>query len=80
MKNEGSCPWPENTALVYIAGNRLAAFNNAPTRYKVGLVEPGHAVDVWAGDMKVSNSLNGSGNSQFKVTFTFRPLMSLEDM
>jgi next-to-BRCA1 protein 1 len=54
MTNDGSTSWPEGTALVFIAGNRLAAFKDAPTRYKVGGVAPGSAVDVWAGDMKVS--------------------------
>lgn len=52
MTNDGSTSWPEGTALVFIAGNRLAAFKDAPTRYKVGDVAPGSVVDVWAGDMK----------------------------
>jgi next to BRCA1 gene 1 protein len=53
MKNDGNCAWPDGTALVFIAGNRLAAFDDAPTRYKVGVVDVGASVDVWAGDMKV---------------------------
>lgn len=52
LLNDGTRAWPDNTAVVFIAGNRLAAYETAPTRYKVGQVLPGEAVDVWAGDMK----------------------------
>jgi len=52
MVNDGNTAWPAGTALVFIAGNRLAGLNDSPLRYKVGDVEPGAVVDVWAGDMK----------------------------
>lgn len=53
MQNIGSLPWPEETRLMFVAGDRLPAFVNAPKTYAVGAVEPGATVDIFAYDMKV---------------------------
>ena len=52
MLNDGEIAWPESTELVFVAGDRLLAFEDAPVRYHVGKVEPSALVDVYAADMK----------------------------
>ena len=53
MKNIGARAWPESTAVIHVAGDRMQAYGDAPTRYRVGRVEPGGSVDVYAWDLKV---------------------------
>lgn len=52
MQNDGDVAWPDSTEVVFVAGDRLPAFELAPDRYFVGRVEPGAYVDVYAADMK----------------------------
>jgi len=52
MQNDGEVAWPETTYVVFVAGDRLPAFEGAPNHYLVGKVEPGAFVDIYAGDMK----------------------------
>ena len=50
--NDGRRDWPAETILVFVGGQRMAAFPNAPDTYDVGKVAISQAVDVWAGDLK----------------------------
>ncbi|KAH8120072.1 hypothetical protein DFH11DRAFT_1685474 [Phellopilus nigrolimitatus] len=52
IQNDGENAWPESTEVVFVAGDRMPAFDGAPLRYHVGMVEPGVTVDVNASDMK----------------------------
>jgi len=52
MKNVGNRAWPESTELIFVAGDRMAASDDAPLQYHVGLVEPGDFSYVTAMDLK----------------------------
>lgn len=55
MHNDGDVDWPETTEVIFVAGDRLAAFSGAPSKYHVGRVQAGAFADIYAGDMKVSS-------------------------
>jgi hypothetical protein len=50
MRNDGPSPWPADTELVFVAGDKLMI--DTSERFKVGAVPPGEEVDVWTGEMK----------------------------
>ena len=50
MRNDGPGPWPAETELVFVAGDKLVI--DKTERFKVGSVAPGEEVDVWTGEMK----------------------------
>jgi hypothetical protein len=50
MRNDGPGPWPADTELVFVAGDRL--MTDTSEQFKVGAVPPGEEVDVWTGEMK----------------------------
>ena len=50
MRNDGPGPWPADTELVFVAGDKLMI--DTSERFKVGSVQPGEEVDVWTGEMK----------------------------
>ena len=50
MRNDGPGPWPADTELVFVAGDKLMI--DKSERFKVGNVPPGEEVDVWTGEMK----------------------------
>jgi next-to-BRCA1 protein 1 len=50
MRNDGPGPWPADTELVFVAGDKLMI--DTSERFKVGAVPPGEEVDVWTGEMK----------------------------
>ncbi|OBZ79833.1 Next to BRCA1 gene 1 protein [Grifola frondosa] len=52
MVNSGSDDWPETTELVFVGGDRMAPRENAPAKFKVGVVKVGDEVEIVAGDMK----------------------------
>ncbi|KAI5121307.1 hypothetical protein M0805_003775 [Coniferiporia weirii] len=52
IQNDGETVWPESTRVVFVAGDRMPAFDGAPLSYHVGRVEPGVTVDINAADMK----------------------------
>ena len=51
MLNDGVRDWPENTQLIFVAGDKLVSEEN--TVVKVGKVTAGEEIDIWTGDMKV---------------------------
>jgi next-to-BRCA1 protein 1 len=83
MINDGRHDWPSETTLVFVGGDRMAAFANAPNSYDVGKAAVSQAVDVWAGDLKapeepgIYNSfwrLRNGENGEFfghRVSFAF---------
>jgi hypothetical protein len=50
MRNDGPGSWPDETELVFVAGDKLVI--DRTERFKVGSVSPGEEVDVWTGEMK----------------------------
>ena len=54
MLNDGVRDWPENTQLMFVAGDKLVSEEN--TVVKVGKVTAGEEIDIWTGDMKVRPS------------------------
>jgi len=50
MLNDGVRDWPENTQLIFVAGDKLVSDENAVV--KVGKVVAGEEIDIWTGDMK----------------------------
>ncbi|CDO73092.1 hypothetical protein BN946_scf185007.g146 [Trametes cinnabarina] len=52
MRNNGEIDWPENTEVVFVAGDRMAPGGGAPLKYHVGAVKVGEEVEVLAGEMK----------------------------
>jgi hypothetical protein len=50
MRNDGPGPWPADTELVFVAGDKLMI--DKSERFKVGSVPPGEEVHVWTGEMK----------------------------
>jgi hypothetical protein len=50
MRNDGPAPWPADTELVFVAGDRLMI--DTSERFNVGAVPPGEEVDVWTVEMK----------------------------
>jgi hypothetical protein len=55
MCNDGDIPWPDQTELVFVAGERLMGNRDIPHRVRVGAVAKGVTVDVWTGELKVTN-------------------------
>ena len=66
MRNDGTQSWPAETVLAFVGGQRLGAFEGAPTTYEVGQVKAGEAVDVWAGDLKAPEE-PGTYNSFWRL-------------
>jgi hypothetical protein len=56
MLNDGVHDWPEATEIVFAAGDSLALDDAEPQRIKVGVVASGSKVNVWTGELKVSNA------------------------
>nr|VWO94379.1 N/A [Ganoderma boninense] len=52
MRNDGTVDWPETTELVFVAGDRMAPYNGALPRVKVGSVKAGDEVELVSGEMK----------------------------
>jgi hypothetical protein len=50
MRNDGPGPWPADTELVFVAGDKLMI--DKSERFKVGSVASGDEVHVWTGEMK----------------------------
>jgi hypothetical protein len=42
VRNNGSCPWPEGTQLVFLSGSQLSA----PSSVLVGALEPGETTEI----------------------------------
>ena len=57
MLNDGVRDWPENTQLIFVAGDKLVSEEN--TVVKVGKVTAGEEIDIWTGDMKVRSPFVG---------------------
>ena len=55
IENIGFAVWPESTELVFMGGDRMAAYEDAPLAYIVGRVEPGDSIFASAADLKVRN-------------------------
>jgi len=55
MCNDGVLDWPEATEIVFAAGDSLALDDSEPQRIKVGSVASGSEVNVWTGELKVSD-------------------------
>ncbi|TDL28067.1 hypothetical protein BD410DRAFT_835311 [Rickenella mellea] len=72
MKNDGEVPWPETTEVMFVTGDRMPAFDGAPSRYPVGRVETGQVVSIFAGDMKTPE-LPGKYVSYWRLTDGLRP-------
>lgn len=53
MRNDGQVPWPEETALVFVAGERLATHEGAVNRMHIGSVQPGEETEMACAEMKV---------------------------
>jgi len=56
MCNDGDIPWPDQTELVFVAGERLMGNRDIPHRVRVGAVAKGATVDVWTGELKAPES------------------------
>ena len=52
MRNDGTVDWPETTELVFVAGDRMAPYNGASQKVKVGTVGAGEEVELVSGEMK----------------------------
>lgn len=52
MLNDGEKPWPETTEVHFVAGESFSPEASSMV-VKVGRVDPGKALDVWTGDLKV---------------------------
>ncbi|TBU25294.1 hypothetical protein BD311DRAFT_700421 [Dichomitus squalens] len=52
MRNDGAVDWPETTELVFVAGDRMAPYTGAPTKFKIGTVKAGEEVELVSGEMK----------------------------
>ncbi|PIL31453.1 hypothetical protein GSI_06154 [Ganoderma sinense ZZ0214-1] len=52
MRNDGTVDWPETTELVFVAGDRMAPYNGASPKVKVGSVKAGDEVELVSGEMK----------------------------
>ncbi|CAL1694541.1 unnamed protein product [Somion occarium] len=52
MKNDGQGAWSENTEMVYVAGDRMAPYPEAASKFKVGVVQPGEEIEITGGEMK----------------------------
>ncbi|TCD64312.1 hypothetical protein EIP91_004259 [Steccherinum ochraceum] len=55
MKNDGETAWPEETALSFVAGDRLTHIDSV-TSVKVGSVAPGAEVEVVGPEMKAPDT------------------------
>lgn len=56
MRNSGQVSWPEETALVFVAGERLPPSDSASTRVHIGMVAPGEEVEMACGEMKAPDA------------------------
>ena len=52
MRNDGAVDWPETTELVFVAGDRMAPYNGASVKVKIGTVKAGEEVELVSGEMK----------------------------
>ncbi|OCH89566.1 hypothetical protein OBBRIDRAFT_794149 [Obba rivulosa] len=52
MLNDGVRDWPEATELVFVAGDRMPAGENAQRKMKVGVVKADMEAEIAAGEMK----------------------------
>ncbi|KAF7798519.1 hypothetical protein EIP86_009740 [Pleurotus ostreatoroseus] len=52
MCNNGQMAWPEETALVFVAGERLATHEGAVNRMHIGAVQPGEEIEMACAEMK----------------------------
>lgn len=54
MRNEGSRAWPEETKLVFVAGDQMGSMTGSGKigSKRVGTVLPGEEIDVWTGELK----------------------------
>ena len=57
MRNVGTVDWPEDTELLYVAGDRMAPFGGALDKVKVGAVKAGEETELVSGEMKVCDIL-----------------------
>ena len=57
MRNVGTIDWPEDTELLYVAGDRMAPFGGALDKVKVGAVKAGEETELVSGEMKVCDIL-----------------------
>jgi hypothetical protein len=53
MVNDGDGAWPENTELVFVAGESMAREESVPQKVKIGPVQSKSEVDIWTGELKV---------------------------
>lgn len=53
MMNSGGLPWPSTTEVRFVGGEMFASKYSVALRAKVGAVDPGQALDIWTGDLKV---------------------------
>lgn len=58
MVNDGDGAWPDNTELVFVAGERMAQEEGVPQKIKIGPVQSQSEVDIWTGELKVKCSLH----------------------
>jgi len=60
MMNDGGRAWPEETELVFVAGEPLIqqglTGRDQGLRTKVGCVDPGEELDVWTSELKVPDA------------------------
>jgi next-to-BRCA1 protein 1 len=56
MRNGGSRPWPEDTELVFVAGESLAKDSAAMQPKLIGAVQPMEQIDLWTGELKAPES------------------------
>jgi len=52
MRNGGNRAWPEDTMLVFVAGEQLAKDARSMEPKLVGSVQPGEQVDLWTEELK----------------------------
>jgi len=52
MRNGGNRAWPEDTELVFVAGESLARDSAAMQPKLVGAVQPMEQIDLWTGELK----------------------------
>ena len=52
LQNTGNTEWPDSTNIIFVAGDRMPAFEGAPLSYYVGRVEAGEYAYACAMDLK----------------------------
>ncbi|KAF8167336.1 hypothetical protein B0H34DRAFT_681448 [Crassisporium funariophilum] len=56
LLNDSSLDWPENTQVVFVAGESLSTEKPASTSVEVGKVSAGAEVDIWTGELKAPDA------------------------